>query len=88
MLILTSWAQEQGNEEPLVALPTIKRVAIVHSDFDGHPFEVKIEFTAAPGIRVMGANTAVLARENFDPRVFGDRGPKKSGGTIWRIDYT
>jgi hypothetical protein len=77
MLMLTSWAQDKGDEEHLVELPTIPRLTAVRGDIDGKPITVKIEMMVQPGVRVMNLKTAVLARENFDHLVFGAMRPEE-----------
>jgi hypothetical protein len=77
MLILASWTQEQADDGLPAELPQVKHVVSVTRDLGGKVMQATIELTALADIKVLNLTTAVVARENFERRVFGDREPKR-----------
>jgi hypothetical protein len=79
MLILaSSWTQEQADDGLPAELPQAKQVFSVNRDFGGKVMQVTFELTnPAAGIKVIDLTGAMVAQENFDRRVFGDRETKR-----------
>jgi hypothetical protein len=74
MLIVASWTQEEGDESVKPAF--VKSVVSVRATVDESARKVTIE-VPFPARLPVDVTTVVVARENFDSWVFGDRDSEK-----------